>query len=119
MSAYSHFRPIQTRSKISSNVKEPDLITRFAHGFFEETFNEVFFNLLASTPFILSVLSLGQILQSCDRLSQRVAAPAAAQEAGSEADAVVADFIHAIHFIWSHCKRKVTTKFGTIPPIAT
>ena len=101
MSAYSHF-PADPNSiyKISCNVKEPDLITRFAHGFFEETFNEVFFNLLAYFfrlffPFYRSDKYYNPVIDYLSGLRRQLRL----SRLGREADAVVADLVsHAKPF---------------------
>jgi len=96
MSIYSHF-PADPEAiyKIAGKVTEPDLVTRFAHGFFDETFNEVFFHLLAYFfhlffPFYRSDKYYNPVIDYLSGLRRQLRL----NRLGREADAVVADLVN-------------------------
>src|SRR5262249_51954349 len=102
MSTYSHF-PADPHSiyKVAGKVKEdPDLVPHFAHRAFEETFNEVFFHLLAyffrlNFPFYRSDKYYNPVVDYLSGLRRQLRL----NRLGRQADAVVADLVsHAEPF---------------------
>jgi capsular polysaccharide export protein len=95
MSAYSHF-PADAGSiyKIAGKVKDPDLVTRFAHSAFDETFNEVLFHLLTfffqlPFPFYRSDKYYNPVIDYLSGLRRQLRL----KRLGREADAVVAGLV--------------------------
>src|SRR5262249_7988430 len=95
MSAYSHF-PADPHSiyKTANEVKDPDLVTQFAHRAFDETFNEVFFHLLAyffrlNFPFYRSDKYYNPVIDYLSGLRRQLRL----KRLGREADAVVDDLM--------------------------
>src|SRR5262249_50512295 len=96
MSTYSHF-PADPHSiyRVAGKVKEaPDLVPHFAHRAFDETFNEVFFHLLAyffrlNFPFYRSDRYYNPVIDYLSGLRRQLRL----NRLGREADAVVSDLV--------------------------